>query len=206
LSVRDAGPGVAVAKRRASTHLTSEFVAATAIVVPVPEADSVVDLLRRNNTLVGAEGMPSHVTLIYPFIDNGILTSGRVGDVREVVEQFREFRFELRSVGRFRGGQESHLWLAPVPGDPFIEIVRALEARFPEYPSFAGEFRDVVPHLTVASSPDESLLDQIQATLTTALPLGAVAREVRIMEYVGDQWRVKARLPLAKPEAPEVDE
>ena len=41
---------------------------ATAIVVPVPEAEAVVGDWRRLHTPSGAEGVPAHVTLLAPFI------------------------------------------------------------------------------------------------------------------------------------------
>jgi hypothetical protein len=45
-------------------------VAATAIVLPFYELDAVVGRHRRALTSHGAEGMPAHVTLIYPFVDD----------------------------------------------------------------------------------------------------------------------------------------
>lgn len=105
--------------------------AATCIVIPVPEAEPLVGLLRRSHTRDGAEGMPAHITLIYPFTDDSVLTDGRIQVARTVFGRFSQFPFRLGSVGWFRNEAESHLYLAPEPPDPFVELVAALEAPSP---------------------------------------------------------------------------
>ncbi len=140
--------------------------------------------------------MPAHITLIYPFTDDSVLTDGRIQVARTVFGRFSQFPFRLGSVGWFRNEAESHLYLAPEPPDPFVELVAALEGAFPEHPSFAGEFDAVVPHLTVASSSDQRLLHDVEAELLRSLPLTAVASSARIMEHLDRRWRVRADLAL----------
>ncbi len=140
--------------------------------------------------------MPAHITLIYPFTDDSLLTAGRIRVARDVLGRFAEFPFRLGSVGWFRNQAESHVYLAPEPPDPFVELIAALEGAFPEHPSFAGEFDTVVPHLTVASSSDQRLLHDVEAELLRSLPVTAVATFARIMEHVDQRWRVRADLAL----------
>jgi 2'-5' RNA ligase len=166
-------------------------VAASCIVVPVPEAERAVDLLRRRHTRDGADGMPAHITLIYPFVDDAVLTSAQADEVGEVVGRFPRFAFELTSVERFVHPGGAHVWLAPTPSSPFVELVRALEQAFPAYPSFAGEYDSVIPHLTVASPSTEEAMVEIETELAHALPIRAHATAVCLMVHPDGRWRTR---------------
>lgn len=94
--------------------------APTAIVIPVPEAAPAVELLRRANTPDGAEGMPPHVTLVYPFTDQSQLVAGRISGVRALLGTFSAFEFQLSEVRCFDNlPDESYVWLPPTPSQPF---------------------------------------------------------------------------------------
>jgi hypothetical protein len=171
--------------------------APTVIIVPVPEAEPAVDRLRRANTPDGAEGMPAHVTLIYPFIDDSELGAGRIGEVRAVLEEFSAFEFVLAEVRRFDNlPNESYVWLAPTPSWPFVEMVEELASIFPEHPPCGGAFATVIPHLTVAASTDEDLLDRVANQAADALPIKARAETACIMQRVGGLWRLGAEFGL----------
>lgn len=173
--------------------------AATVIIVPVPEAEPIVDLVSDGTTTPdGAQGMPAHVTLIYPFIDDSQLVAGRVAEVRAVLEQFSAFEFVLSEVRRFDNlPNESYVWLSPTPGWPFVEMVERLAASFPEHPPFGGAFATVIPHLTIAASTDENLLDRVAKQAAAALPIRARAEKVCVMRRVGGRWRLCAEFLLA---------
>jgi 2'-5' RNA ligase len=172
--------------------------AATAIVITVPEAEPAVDLLRREHTKDGAEGMPAHVTLIHPFTDDAHLVAGRISEVRAVLEQFSAFEFRLSAVRRFDNlPNESYVWLAPTPSEPFVEMVEALASAFPEHPPYGGAFTTTVPHLGVAASTDQDSLDRVANQVAGALPIKARAETVCIMHRVHGMWKVRTEIPLA---------
>jgi 2'-5' RNA ligase len=172
--------------------------APTAIVIPVPEAERAVNLLRQAHTQDGAEGMPAHVTLIYPFTDDSQLDAGRISDVRALLEERPAFQFQLAEVRRFDNlPKESYVWLAPTPSQPFVEMVKALASVFPEHQPFDGAFTTIVPHLTIAASADEDLLDCVASQVADALPIKARAETARIMQHLGGRWRVRAEVSLA---------
>jgi 2'-5' RNA ligase len=167
--------------------------------IPVPEAEPSVAFLRRALAADGAEGMPPHVTLIYPFTDDSRLASGRISEVQAVVRRFRSFEFSFAEVRRFDNlPRESYVWLAPTPALPFVEMVEALAEAFPEHPPFGGAFPTIVPHLTVAASTDETKLRHVEASLSASLPIKASATTVSIMEQVDGTWRLVADAPLAQ--------
>lgn len=170
--------------------------AETAIVVVVPEAEPAIDLVRRRHTVDGAEGMPPHITLLYPFTDTDLLVSGRIDAVRNALASFVPFNGELDAVARFERPLDTVLWLAPRPAEPLIAIIEALAAQFPEHPPFEGQFPSIVPHLTVAVSDDPDLLDRIEADLGSQLPIQIRVQEVALYEHTAGGWRLRTRVPL----------
>ena len=153
--------------------------AATCLVIPVPEAEPAAGELRRRHTTSGAEGMPPHVTLIHPFVDDAELTTRELEIVSNVLERQLPFRFALTSVERFTNPGESYVWLAPTPSSPFVQIIRALEAAFPDHPSFGGAHDEIVPHVTVAASSDERTLAEIAQDLRD----GRISRAAAEADY-----------------------
>ncbi|MGH8933510.1 MAG: 2'-5' RNA ligase family protein [Egibacteraceae bacterium] len=165
---------------------------ATAIVVPVPEAEPVVQRWRQRCTDDGAEGMPAHITLLYPFADPGVVIPERVG---AVLRRFGPVKLTLTSAARF-AGTSTVLFLEPVPDAAFRAMTAALTGAFPQYQPYGGAFDDVVPHLTVAASADEDVLARIERDVTRALPIHARATQVWLMEHRDSRWRIHTRFPL----------
>lgn len=171
--------------------------APTAIVIPVPEAEPAIDLLRREHTRDGAAGMPAHVTLLYPFTDSSQLVAGRIHEVRQTLQRFPVFDYQLTDVRRFDNfPNESYAWLAPAPHEPFIDMVKALVAQFPEHPAFGGAHATIIPHVTIAASADPAVLDRISADVESALPIRARAVEAWIMDQVDAKWVRRTDIPL----------
>jgi hypothetical protein len=67
----------------------------TAITVPVDPAEAVVGGWRREHTPSGSKGMQAHITLLAPFTSPDHLVAGRIREVRDVLEDFQSFAFEL---------------------------------------------------------------------------------------------------------------
>jgi 2'-5' RNA ligase len=170
----------------------SSVVAETAIVVPVPEAEAAVDLLRRRHTADGAEAMPAHITLLYPFCDSELLDSGLLDQIGSALASFAPFDDELSGVGRFERPVETVLWLAPTSAAPFVAMTDVLTAEFPEHPPYGGEFESIVPHLTVAVTGDQDLLRRIEADLARRLPIRIRVQEVALYEHAAAGWRARA--------------
>jgi 2'-5' RNA ligase len=170
--------------------------AATALIVPFEQADPLLLRWRRAHTTDGAEGMPAHVTLIYPFVDDVQLVAGQVSELRGVLAAFTPFDVRFTSFGRF-DRPPSVLYLKPEPAKPFMDMVDAIVDRFPTKPPYGGEFDTVVPHLTVAQTSDAEVLDNAEADVATHLPLAARTTHVHVMPHYGtDGWRMRNRIDL----------
>ena len=159
-----------------------------ALVVPVPAADPVIGRLRRQHTRSGAAGMPSHLTLLYPF------ATGRERDVEAVLAPFTAVDYTLRTAAVF--GDPPVLYLALDPAAPFLALIEALMAAFPEFPPYGGVQFYPEPHVTIAQG-DESAFAAIRADVEPLLPVSARADKVVLFEHdAGRGWRPRTRFPL----------
>jgi len=115
----------------------------------------------------GAEGVPAHVTLIYPFIDDAELAAGHVQGLRAVLAPYASFDVRFATFGCFPGPPPV-LYLEPHPAQPFLDMINAIVECFPAYSPF-GQFDPLVPHLTVAQINDTRVL-QVAETRVASKP------------------------------------
>lgn len=169
--------------------------AETVLLVPVPEAAALVDSHRLRLTRAGGDGIPAHITLLYPFTDSELLTDERLRETARIVGGEPAFDLSLDSVERF-DVVPPILYLAPEPAAPFAALTRALVAAFPEHRPYEGRYPELVPHLTVAIAAAE-VVAPIEAELRPLLPVEARVTEAWLMERAEDgRWRLRERLPL----------
>ncbi|HEY5488436.1 MAG TPA: 2'-5' RNA ligase family protein [Candidatus Limnocylindrales bacterium] len=169
-----------------------ETIGESAIIVPVivPVA---VQRLRDRMDPSAADGVPAHVTLIYPFMPPSELKDDVRRRVEEIVASEPAFPFVLRAVGRW----PNVVYLAPEPDDPFRRLTNALAAAFPDYPPYEGAHAEVIPHVTVASDVPDDYFDAAAHALPALLPIRDVAREAWLIGHTPEQaWNTLWRLPL----------
>jgi 2'-5' RNA ligase len=171
-------------------------VAETAIVVVVQQARAAVEPARHRFTVDGADGMPAHITLLYPFDDTEVLDSTRIDQLGEAFATFRPFDAELSEVARFERPLDSVLWLAARPASAFVALTESIVSAFPEHHPYGGEFEAIVPHLTVAVSADGDLLARLEAELVAQLPIASRVNEVAIFRHAAAGWRPLASVAL----------
>jgi 2'-5' RNA ligase len=131
------------------------------LVILVPALEPVVADLRAQHDPAARQGMPAHVTLLYPFMDPVKLGPTPRARLAEAVRGLPAFDLSFSRIGRF----PEVLWIAPEPVEPLLALVRAIAAAFPDYPPYGGQFETVIPHVTVAHGD--------------GLDLGALEPEVR---------------------------
>jgi 2'-5' RNA ligase len=161
--------------------------AATALIVALPEAEPHVAALRMAHDPSAAQGVPAHVTLLHPFRPLAAVDAALRAAIVAVAARSAPFDVRFVRPGRF----EQTLYLAPDPPGPFVALVRALAAAFPEHPPYGGRHADVRPHLTVAQGA-AATLDAAAAALARALPRGGIAARVRTLELIANEhgrWR-----------------
>jgi 2'-5' RNA ligase len=136
-----------------------------------------------------AEGMPAHITALYPFLGEDCLTDEVLDQLRCLCAQLPVLDVAFRRTGRFPGV----LYLDPEPADGLRRLTAAIAERWPEAPPYGGRFQDVIPHLTVARAGDGVLTD-IEAELLRSLPVPARLEEAVLYVFDGHRWRRRARL------------
>jgi hypothetical protein len=89
--------------------------ATTALIVLVPEAEALVKEFREKYDPPAAEGMPAHVTVLYPFKKLEHIGEDVVAALHRLFSRYPRFRFSLGELQRF----PTALYLAPHPETPF---------------------------------------------------------------------------------------
>jgi 2'-5' RNA ligase len=165
----------------------------TALVVLVPSAEEHIVDLRRG---LSSDGMPAHITVLYPFIRRSSITSDDVSLLRRTLGEVEPFTFELSEVGWF---EERVLYLVPNPTAPFKEMTQLMAGAFPRYKPYGGEFQEIVPHLTVAEGASVSKLREAARAITELLPIHAEVNVVCLMARdVSGNWEIHTKFDLAR--------
>ena len=170
----------------------------SAVLIPVPEAEPVVGRHRARLDRAAAEGVPAHVTILYPFVAPPQITAATIEVLAAVIGSVSSF--DCRFPGTAWFGEEV-LWLAPVPDGPFRALIRAVTAAFPGYPPYGGLISDVIPHLTVGDRPPGGVADlrAAETDVLSALPVRTRVSHAWLMTGTREpgSWHAVAELPLA---------
>jgi len=162
----------------------------TALVVLVPEAEAVVAVHRQRHDPAAADGVPAHVTVLYPFRTE--LDDATLDAVAAIAGAVPAFDLTLRTTARFPGVV---LYLDPEPAAPFHELIARCAAAFPDCPPYEGTIPDPIPHLTVADGVDEPTAAALDAEVRTGLPISC--RVDRLTLISGPPpWRAVRHFPL----------
>jgi 2'-5' RNA ligase len=171
--------------------------ATTALVILVPEAEALVKECREKYDPSATEGMPAHVTVLYPFKTLEQIGEDVVVVLHSLFSRHPRFRFSLGEMQRF----PTALYLAPHPGTPFKTLTRAVADRYPETPPYGGTFSEIVPHLTIAHVNDAHRLDEISDEFHRAaggkLPIQGYAEKVWLMAKQEGMWSPRLSFALA---------
>ncbi|MET8824659.1 2'-5' RNA ligase family protein [Streptomyces sp. NPDC004610] len=167
----------------------------TALVVHVPEAEPAVRSWRARYDPAARAGVPAHVTVLFPFLDESRLDEPTVEALAGIFGARPAFDARFEGCARFPGV----LYLAPDPAAPFRRLTEDIVARWPETPPYGGKFAGIVPHLTVADGHEDHVLDEIEAGLSGELPVASRIGSVDLVAYDGTAWRRRRTFALGRP-------
>lgn len=162
----------------------------SALTILVPEADSVVGKWRRLYDWSAVRGLSSHITILFP-IDSSVCLKQQCRRLQSVFSEHTSFNFILREPRRYR----NYVYFAPDPIEPFLKLTESAMAVLPETIPYGVMSGCVAPHLTVAYSEDENILQRIYASLT-AVTIESTALNIELMEYRDNAWKPHMRFPL----------
>lgn len=137
-------------------------------------------------------GVPAHVSVLYPFLDHARIDVTVLEALRELLGGHAAFDVTFHRCGRF----PDMLYLAPEPDGLFRALTGDVVDRWPEAPPYGGRYADTVPHLTVAYSPEPSVLDGIETDLAAGLPFTARVTSVQLVVWDGADWHDAETFPL----------
>lgn len=161
--------------------------AETALIVPVPQADSRVRALREQFDPSARLGVPSHITVLFPFMSPQRIGPDTLLALQTALGQVGAFAFTLEKIGRF----PATTYLAPEPSEPFTALTQAVTQRFPGFPPYRGEYSTAVPHLTVANGHSEDA-ERVEERLRTLMrqrgPIHAFCSAVILLENSSGRW------------------
>lgn len=109
----------------------------SAVAVLVPAAEPLVSSHRARLDSSAAFGIPAHVTVLYPFLPEPLLTPAVRAELRELFASVPQKEVAFERVGRLGGV----LHLAPEPAGFFEELTRRFVRRWPELPPYGGATR-----------------------------------------------------------------
>lgn len=164
----------------------------TALIVRIPAAESAVRGWRERFDPSARAGVPAHVTVLFPFLDERRIDECVCSALTEVLGSQSAFDVRFHSFGRF----PAVLYLAPEPAVELRRLTEVIAVHWPEAPPYGGQFTEIVPHLTVAEGQDDAVLDEIEADLRSKLPFTSRVSSVDLMVHDGVKWQERVSFPL----------
>jgi 2'-5' RNA ligase len=153
------------------------------------------DAVRRDfATRPAVQGVPFHVTLLYPFAPRDELSAPLLADVRDFFASQAPLEFALTRIAHW----PTVVYAVPEPDEPLVACVRALHARYPQWPPYEGIHETVLPHATLGVDVEgDAVRGEIERRLTAYLPRSCSFREVTLLEeFAPDRWRERQNFPL----------
>ena len=172
-----------------------EVATQSAVIVTVPSAEDAVAAHRARYDPAAGWGVPAHVTILYPFVPPSEIRAPVIERLRAATGSTPRFEAGCHTTGWF--GTDV-LWLDPQPADAFRALTTAVVRAFPGYLPYAGEYDDVVPHVTVAQGVEAARLREVEREVRRHLPINflVTAAELWRGTLAADSWERVAALPL----------
>jgi 2'-5' RNA ligase len=164
----------------------------SAVVVPVPAVEPAVSRWRARFDDSAAQGMPAHVTAVYPFLSEDRLTASVRAELLELCADLPVLDVVFARLARF----PRVLYLDPDPADGLRRLTLTIAERWPEAPPYGGRFAATIPHLTIAHDVDDDVMANIDRGIRSALPVRASLHEARLCVFDGARWESRADLPF----------
>ena len=166
----------------------------TALVVVADAVDETLAPWRRRFHAWSAErGIPAHLTILFPFVPASRVDGELLASLRALYAPVAPFAYELARVESFPGVA----WLAPEPAAPFLDLIDATRAAFPDHPPYGDPTLEPVPHCTVGGDTGDedddrtlaAMLAELRDGLGPSLPLACRAEAATLLvEQADGTW------------------
>ncbi|MEV6643950.1 2'-5' RNA ligase family protein [Amycolatopsis sp. NPDC051371] len=163
----------------------------TALVILLAAAEPALAAARRVDPALVRPGLAAHVTALYPFLPDTLLTASVLAAVRSLASGVSPTEVRL---GEFLAAPG----FAALPAPSLQPITDAVCARWPEVAPYGGRFGPRPPaHVTVAMGGDEETLSRVGAEVRPLLPLTAHATALQLVALTERGWEPRLEAPFA---------
>lgn len=162
----------------------------TALVVTVALPDA-LDELRRREIADANEGVPPHITLLYPFAPLAALDEALLDEIAGIVAGHVAFAVRLTEGRRW----PDTLYAAVEPVHRLRALQGDLAARFPSLPLYGGAHA-FEPHVSIVEGEAVGRPDALDDPAWGGLPVEQSVAAVDLIAKVGDRWETRRRFPL----------
>lgn len=166
---------------------------ATAVIVRA-RLPAGLEALRRRSVDDAADGIPAHLTLLYPFVDPPELGPSTRSSLLAIARAHAPFSYELAH----RAAWPDTIYVAVDPVEPFVRLQSDLARAFPDYPIYGrGPDFVFIPHVTIAegAAVDDPTVTNAAAWSNLPVTRWAAALEV-ITDDADGRWRTRWRIGL----------
>ena len=165
-----------------------------------------LERLRRASVGDAADGVPAHLTMLYPFVAPARLDAEVRVRLAGVAGRHLPFDYRLSGPATW----PDTVYVRVDPEEPFVRLQADLAAAFPAFPIYGRDAASFafVPHVTVA----EGAAVADPATLThdgwRSLPIRATASRLEVIARPSSGpwqtvWRIRLGLPVASDDPPQ---
>lgn len=169
----------------------------SAILIPFPEVDDLVDAWREVLDPSQVRGIPAHVTVLFPFVHPTELTIEIVSTLEQYFSNIATFQVAFESTGWF---EDRVIYLEPRPRERFENMTRQLAESFPSCRPYEGKFAEPIPHLTIGDGAPLESLRLAEDAFREKLPIETRATEAWLMTggMEANSWSLHHRFPLTQ--------
>lgn len=178
------------------TPLTSVVRPDSALVIPLPTLQPVLDRVADAHPLAVREHIPPHISVAYPFAPRADVTEQTVRALATIVAGHDGFTVRL---GRPRSSP-GILYSAPDPRSPVDRLVDDVESAWPwiaeQHAARAADLAPIGPHLTLALIGEQAHGD-IATSVNDAFPCTVDVGELWLLiREPSGQWRAAEEFRL----------
>ena len=168
----------------------------SAILIPFPAVDDIVDAWRAALDPAQIRGIPAHVTVLFPFVNPRELSIEVVKVLEDYFSNTSTFDVAFESTGWF---EKRVVYLEPKPRDRFVTMTHALLRAFPSCLPYGGKFSDPTPHLTLGDGAPLERLRHAEGAVRERLPITTRAKEAWLMTggMEPKSWSLRRSFPMS---------
>jgi 2'-5' RNA ligase len=152
-----------------------------------------VQPFRERHISTPAAKKPPHVTVYSPFKAMEDVSESTVQELAELFSSFKSFPFTLKNIGRFP--DIGVLYLSVEPVEPFQELSRAIQGKYPNLEPFISE---PILHVTLARVKEmDSVEKEFYIEYGNQMPIQAIAKEICLYEKHDNAWHKRNNFLLS---------